>query len=253
MSPVGQRTMRTETLARTLVEVADALVGDFDIVELLTLLTDRCVEVLDVAAAGIMLASPNGELRVMASSSEATRVVELFEYQSKQGPCLDSYRTGAPVVNVDLGVTDGPWPRLAAEAVFEGFQSVHALPMRWRGTVIGALNLFRTHTGQMAPADAATAQALADVATLAVVQHRAVVAAQLVNDQLQQALDSRVAIEQAKGVVAEGSGVNMEQAFASLRNHARRNNLRLVDVATGVIDGQLKTGDLDGDAGSIPA
>src|SRR2546429_4120815 len=135
---------RGATLARTLVGLADTLVAEFDVVELLTRLTDGCVDVLDVGAAGIMLMSPEGDLRVMASSSEAMRVVELFELQSQEGPCLDCYRTGEPVVNQDLAVVNGRWPNFAPVALQAGFRSVHALPLRLRGQVIGAVNLFRT-------------------------------------------------------------------------------------------------------------
>src|SRR5690349_16915774 len=127
---------RQALLTRTLVELADTLVDDFDIVELLTLLADRCVEVLDVGAAGLMLVAPDGELRVMASSSEAMRVLELFELQSEEGPCLDCYRSGEPVVNQDLTTVGGRWPLFASTAVAEGFRSVHALPLRLRGTII---------------------------------------------------------------------------------------------------------------------
>ncbi len=130
---------REATLARTLVELADSLVADFDVVELLTLVADRCVEVLDVEAAGLMLVAPDGDLRVMASSSEAMRVLELFELQASEGPCLDCYRTGAPVAQRDLADPGGRWPRFAPEALAAGFHAVHALPMRLRGTVIGAL------------------------------------------------------------------------------------------------------------------
>ncbi len=127
---------RESVLARTLVELADTLVDDFDVVDLLTLLADRCVEVLDVRAAGIMLAGPDGQLRVMASSSEAMRGLELFEIQAQEGPCLDCHRTGRAVVNQDLETDDGGWPRFAAEALGAGFGSAHALPMRLRGSVI---------------------------------------------------------------------------------------------------------------------
>ena len=219
---------RETMLARTLVELADTLVADFDVVELLTLLTDRCVDVLDVGAAGLMLVAPDGDLRVMASSSEAMRVLELFELQSQEGPCLDCYRTGQPVVNQDLATVNGRWPRFAAEALAAGFHSVHALPMRLRGAVIGALNLFHIEPGEMRHADIAAAQAMADVATIAILQHRAALEAQVINEQLNHALNSRIVIEQAKGMVAEREGLNMEQAFSTLRNHARNHNLRLV-------------------------
>jgi GAF domain-containing protein len=242
----GEGLMPNEALlAKTLVELADTLVADFDVVELLTLLVDRCVEVLEVEAAGLMLVAPDGELRVMASSSEAMRMLELFELQSKEGPCLDCYRTGQPVVNQDLATVNGRWPRFAGEALTAGFHSVHALPMRLRGAVIGALNLFRTNAGEMQPADVESAQALADVATIAILQHRAALDAQVLNEQLNQALNSRIVIEQAKGIIAERKGLDMEQAFATLRNHARNHNRRLVIVAHDVIHGTLAAAELD--------
>jgi GAF domain-containing protein len=236
---------RETMLARTLVELADTLVADFDVVELLTLLTDGCIDVLDVGAAGLMLVAPEGDLRVMASSSEAMRVLELLELQSQEGPCLDCYRTGQPIVNQDLATVNGRWPRFAAEALAAGFHSVHALPMRLRGTVIGALNLLHIDPGEMRHADIAAAQAMADVATIAILQHRATLEAQVINAQLNHALTSRIVIEQAKGIIAEREGLTMEQAFSTLRNHARNHNLRLVDVARDVIDGTLAAATLD--------
>ncbi|MGA8679623.1 MAG: GAF and ANTAR domain-containing protein [Acidimicrobiales bacterium] len=244
---------REAILARTLVELADTLVDDFDVVELLTLLADRCVDVLDVGAAGLMLVAPDGDLRVMASSSEAMRVLELFELQTREGPCLDCYRTGKPVVNQDLAVADGRWPRFAAEALAAGFHSVHALPMRLRGTVIGALNLFHIEAGEIRQVDIEAAQALADVATIAVLQHRASLEAQILNEQLHRALNSRIVIEQAKGIVAEHEGLDMEEAFSALRNHARRNNLRLADVADGVINGSLPASALRSHSATEPS
>ena len=236
---------REALLTRAFVELADTLVADFDVVELLTLLTDGCVDVLDVGAAGLMLAAPEGDLRVIASSSEAMRMLELFELQSQEGPCLDCYRTGQPVVNQDLATVNGRWPRFAAEALAAGFHSVHALPMRLRGTVIGALNLFHIEPGEMRQADVIAAQAMADVATIGVLQHRAALEAQVLNEQLNHALNSRIVIEQAKGIIAEREGLNMDQAFSALRNHARCHNLRLVDVAGDVIDGTLAAYALD--------
>jgi GAF domain-containing protein len=226
-------------LAKTLVELADTLVADFDVVELLTLLADRCVDVLGVDAAGLMLVAPDGELRVMASSSETMRMLELFELQSREGPCLDCYVSGRPVVNQDLAHVNGRWPRFAHEALTAGFRSVHALPMRLRDSVIGALNLFHVEAGEMQRADLEAAQALADVATIAILQHRATLEAQVLNEQLQHTLNSRIVIEQAKGMVAEREGLNMEQAFSALRKYARDHNLRLVGVAEAVIAGSL--------------
>ena len=175
----------------------------------------------------------------MASSSEAMRVLELFELQSKEGPCLDCYLSGKAVVDQDLARVTSRWPLFAAEAVAAGFHSVQALPLRWRGTVIGALNLFHVGPGEMLEPDVEAAQALADVATIAILQHRASLEAQVINQQLQHALNSRIVIEQAKGMVAQREGLNMEQAFSALRTYARNQNLRLVDVAEAVISGSL--------------
>ena len=236
---------RETMLARTLVGLADTLVADFDVVELLTLLADSCVDVLDVGAAGLMLAAPDGKLRVMASSSEAMRVLELFEIQAQQGPCLDCFRTGKPVINQDLVATRDRWPRFTTEALAAGFHSVHALPMRLRGRVIGALNLFHPEPGAMRQADVDAAQAFADVATIAILQHRAAAEAHALNEQLNGALNTRIVIEQAKGVVAERQGVDMERSFATLRNHARNHNRRLAEVATDVIAGSLPAPGLD--------
>jgi GAF domain-containing protein len=236
---------RETLLAKTLVGLADTLVDDFDIVELLTLLTDGCIDVLDVRAAGLMLAAPEGDLRVMASSSEAMRVLELFELQAQEGPCLDCYRTGQPVLNQHLASTTGQWPRFAPEALAAGFHTVHALPMRLRGTVIGALNLFHVHPGDMHQEDIDAAQAMADVATIAILQHRATHEAQLLNEQLSHALNSRIVIEQAKGMLAERLDIDLERAFATLRNHARNHNLRLVELARGITYGTITASTLD--------
>jgi GAF domain-containing protein len=237
---IGGLVPRETLLARTLVELADTLVADFDVVELLTLLTDRCVEVLGVGAVGLMLAGPDGELRVMASSSEAMRLLELFELQAREGPCLDCYRTGAPVLEADLNAATARWPSFAAEALGAGFRSVQALPMRLRGTIIGALNLFGADPAEMGKVDIDSAQALADVATIAILQQRKSYQAQLLNQQLQHALNSRIVIEQAKGMLAERERLSMPEAFSALRGYARLHNLRLVDVARSVVDGSLR-------------
>ncbi len=237
--------LREATLVSTLVELADTLVADFDVVDILTLLADRCVDVLDVDAAGIMLAAPDGDLRVMASSSEAMAALELFELQAQEGPCLDCYSTGVPVVNQDLATVNGRWPQFGPAALEAGFHSVHALPLRLRGTVIGALNLFHVGRGVMEQGDIDAAQALADIATIAILQHRASGEAQVVNRQLNDALTRRIVIEQAKGVVAERLGLEMNQAFAALRNHARNHNLRLSTVAEHVIAGTISAATLN--------
>ena len=226
-------------LTRTLIDLADTLVDDFDLIDLLTLLVDRSVEILDVDAAGLMLVSPDDELQLAASSSEAMRIVELFELQSHEGPCLDCHRTGETQLNQDLTTADGRWPTFAPVALDAGFRSVHAIPMRLRGTTIGALNLFGTEAGTLSDDDCAAAQALADMATISILQNRAAVEAQTLNVQLTQALTSRIVIEQAKGMLAERAGLEVDQAFTRLREHARRNNLRLVEVAQSLLDGTI--------------
>lgn len=237
---------REALLARTFVELADSLVEDFDVVELLSLLADRCVEMTGAVAVGLLLASPDGELRVLASSSEAMRVLEVFQAESAQGPCVDCYRSGAAVVGVDL-VDDAQhrWPDFRPRAVAAGFRAVQALPMRLRGFTIGALNMYLAERGAMAVEDVIAAQALADVATIAILQHRAALDARVLNEQLTHALDTRIVIEQAKGVVAERAGLDMEGAFARLRRHARAHNLRLADVAHAVSTKALPVTALD--------
>ena len=232
--------MPNETLlVHTLVKLAESLVDDFDVVELLSLLADRCVDVLGVSAAGVMLVAPEGDLRVVASSSEAMRVVELFELQSDEGPCLDCFASGEAVLNQDLTTVDGRWPRFAPVALDAGFRAAHALPMRLRGAVIGALNLFSRDECVLSAENVVAGQALAAVATIAILQQRVVSDARILNDQLNTALTSRVVIEQAKGVLAERTGLSMPAAFEAMRKYARDNNLRLAEVAGHVIDKTL--------------
>ena len=232
--------LREAELVRTFVEVADTLVDDFDVVDLLTLVADRCVEVLDVAAAGLMVANANGDLRVVASSSENMRVLELFELQTEEGPCPECYRTGKAVVDHPLSVSNPRWPKFGPRAREAGFRSVYAFPMRLRTKIIGAVNLFCAGPTGLSAADVTAAQAFADIATIAILQHKAADDAQVINAQLTTALNSRVVIEQAKGIVAERASVPMDQAFALLRSHARNHNLRLDNVARSVIDGTLE-------------
>ena len=230
---------REDTLASTLVALADTLVDDFDVVDLLTLLVDRSVEILDISAAGLMLVGTDGTLGLVASSDETMRMVELLELQAEQGPCLDCFRGGEQVLNVHLDGAAGRWPTFTPVATDAGFHIVHALPLRLRGRILGGLNLFSSERDELSAADASAGQALADMATIAVLQYRAASEAQLINDQLQQALTSRIIIEQAKGMLAERAGIDMVESFARLRTHARSNNLRLVDVAQTFIDGGL--------------
>ncbi|MBW8705584.1 Nitrate regulatory protein [Streptomyces sp. MBT84] len=229
--------MDQQLLAKTFVELADNLVADFDLIDFLRLLTDRCVGMLDVSAAGVLLADRDGKLRVMAASDEQVRLLELFQLQNDEGPCLECFRTGVPVIVPDLGAAIARWPRFAVAAQRSGFGAVQALPMRLRDEVVGALNLFRTASGPVDPAARPVAQALADVATISLLQQRTARRSTVLNEQLQTALNSRVLIEQAKGKLAERQGMDMEQAFTALRGYARSHNRRLADVARALIDG----------------
>jgi transcriptional regulator with GAF, ATPase, and Fis domain len=213
------------------------MVAGFDVIDFLHVLTDRSVQLLDVSAAGLLLADPRGELRVVAASSEAARLVELFQLQNDQGPCLDCFRSGQPVAAADLNAAVQQWPRFAPAARQAGFAAVQALPMRLREQVIGALNLFRASPGAFAPADVRVGQAMADVATISLLHERSMRHSDALNEQLQTALNSRVIIEQAKGKLAGRLGLDMDQAFGLLRDYARAHNRRLSDLAQAFVDG----------------
>jgi len=223
--------MDTDLLSDTFVDLADTMVADFDVIDFLHVLTDRSVRLLAASAAGVVLADPRGELRVAAASSEEAGLLELFQLQNDQGPCLECFRTGRPVTATDLTGLAQRWPRFAEAATQAGFATVEALPMRLRDQVIGALNLFRAEAGPFDPADLRIAQALADVATIGLLHERNVRRREAVAEQLQAALNSRVVIEQAKGKLAERLGVDMDRAFQMLRDYARNTNQRLTDVA----------------------
>ncbi len=230
---------READVVQSLVDLADTLVADYDVVELLTRLTGRCVDVLGASAAGVMLASASGDLRLVASSSEAMRVLELFELQAEEGPCLDAFRSGRRVEHEQLLAGIGRWPRFSTVAVEAGFRSAFALPLRLRDITIGALNLVSVDETPMNEDDAVVARAFADLAAISILQQRALDESRIVNEQLQHALTSRVVIEQAKGVIFERAGIDMPEAFNRLRAFARENNLRLTDVAQAAIDGTL--------------
>ena len=230
---------REQQLARTFVELADNLVDHFDVVELLALLVERSVELLDASAAGLLVGDNNGQLRLMAATSEALELVELFQVQNDEGPCRDCYRGGEPVMAEDLDEAAGRWPRFVPVARQQGLRAVHALPLRLRGQRLGALGLFRAERGDLGGADVAVAQALADVATIALLQHQAASDSRQLADQLQLALNSRIAIEQAKGVLAERAGIPMDEAFVRLRRYARDRRRLLAEVAEEVAQGTL--------------
>lgn len=234
---------RETLLADTFLKLADTLVDDFDVIEVLSTLTSRCVSILGAAATGILLADAQGVLQVMAASSETTTVLELFQVQNEEGPCLDAFRSGEVVANNDLS-GESPWPRFAALAVESGFVSVYAVPMRVRDNVLGTMNLFMADPGPLAPVDAVVAQALAHAATLTLLQDRAAANSHRLTTQLQGALNSRITIEQAKGVISELAHIDTDEAFLRLHSFARNHNAKLTDVANRIVGRTLAGADL---------
>lgn len=230
---------REQDLATAFVDLADTLVSDYDIADLLYRLVDHSVRLLDATEAGLLLSDQRGSLHVMASSDEKTKLLELFQLQADEGPCLDCYRSGEAVAVADLAANLTRWPRFAPVALAEGYTAVHAFPLRLRKMTIGALNLFSDHPGDLPDDDRYVAQALADIATIAILQERAIQHNETLVAQLEGALASRVVIEQAKGVLAEHGGLDMDQAFQALRDLARNSNRRLADVAHDVVLGVL--------------
>lgn len=228
-------TISRTRLAEVLVEMADTLVDDFDLIEFLQTVTARTAELADVSAVGLLLADHHGQLQFVAASDEATRLLELFQLQHREGPCLDAFVARAPVVNTDLSRATDRWSLFAPRATDIGFRSVHAIPLRLRHQVIGALNLFGTDTGTLGAPDVQVVQALADVATIGLLQERAIRRAEVLAEQLQGALSSRVVIEQAKGALARIHGIGVDEAFNRLRRYARQRNRKLSDVAHAVV------------------
>jgi transcriptional regulator with GAF, ATPase, and Fis domain len=227
-------TDREQRIAETFVELADTLVADFDVIDFLQVVASRCVELLDVAAAGLVLADTSGALVTMAASDERARLLELFEIQNDEGPCRDCYQQGAAVVNADLDQALERWPRFAPQAITAGFCSANALPLRLRSEVIGSLNLFHVQAGGLGGEQLRLAQALADAATIGILQQRTIHHGEVVAGQLQAALTSRIVIEQAKGVLAERLQISIDDAFGVLRAAARSRSRLLSELAAEV-------------------
>jgi transcriptional regulator with GAF, ATPase, and Fis domain len=224
---------------QTFVQLADTLVADFDVIDFLDTLAQASAELVGVTAVGILLADHTGALNLVAASTEQARLLELLQLQNAEGPCLDTYRTGVPVQCSDLTAARDLWPGFAPAALAAGFDAVHALPMRLREQAIGAMNLFSTEPGALDSETSELGQALADVATIGILHERAFRRHEVVTQQLQNALHSRIVIEQAKGVLAERLQLSVEDAFTVLRTTARDRNLKLADVAGAVIRGEL--------------
>ena len=230
-----------QRLVGAFLELADTLVDDFDVIDFLHTLARITVEAVEVDAVGLMLADERGQLQLVAASTEELRLLELLELQNEEGPCMDCYRTGEQVTNVAAPEARRRWPVLYGAALAEGYNSIHALPLRLRSDVVGAMNLFRARPEGLSADDIALSQGLADMATIGLLQERAVHHHMIVAEQLQSALNSRVVIEQAKGMLAERLGLEPADAFTLMRTYARRTGRPLLMVAQQVIDGSINT------------
>lgn len=235
---------RERRLVETFVQLADTLVEDFDVVDFFSLLAERVVELRMASEVGILLADETGDLKFIAASAERAQMLELFQVQYREGPCQDCYSTGTPVSADDLEAASDRWPQFAPRAVSAGFRSVQAVPLRLRGTILGAFNVFVNEPGGIDPDLEPVVQAMADVATIGLLQQRELDRAHAVEGQLQQALHTRVGIEQAKGIVSERLNIEMDAAFNLLRSYSRNHNTRLHDAARDIVRGVLAPSDL---------
>jgi GAF domain-containing protein len=230
---------RETKLNMAFVKLADTLIADYDVVDLLHTLVEECTALVDTEAGGLMIADITGQLQLVASTSEQADFVEIMQLNAGSGPCLDCFATGTAVAVADIDVSGTQWPAFREAALQQGFLSMNATPLRLRGQVIGTMNLFSTRVGELSEPDAAVVQALADVATIGILQERLIRESALVSEQLQRALDSRILIEQAKGVVSQLGSMDMDEAFRALRGYARDHNLSLRLVAEGVTNRTL--------------
>jgi len=243
--PENQAEMtRQERVTRVLVELADTLVAGFDVIDFLHTLVERSVELLAADAAGLMLADQKGHLEVVAASSEEARVLELFELQSSQGPCMDCFTSGEPLVNIDVAQQANRWPLFVRAASEAGYRNAHALPLRLRGQVIGAMNLFSVAEVPLSTEDIALGQGMADIATISLLQQRRALEHDILTEQLQAALNTRIVIEQAKGVLSERAGIPLGAAFSLMRSRARSTQQPLTTIAYAVLEGTIDTADL---------
>ncbi|MHA6669679.1 GAF and ANTAR domain-containing protein [Homoserinimonas sp. A447] len=227
---------REAKLNAAFVKLADTLIADYDVVDLLHTLVEECTALVGTQAGGLMISDPLGQLQLVASTSEQADFVEIMQLNAGSGPCVDCFATGTAVAVADIDASGTQWPEFRAAALQQGFHSVNATPLRLRGQVIGTMNLFSTSVGELSAPDAAVVQALADVATIGILQERLIRESDIVSEQLQRALDSRILIEQAKGVLSQTGSMEMDDAFRAMRNYARSNNLSLRLVAEGVTD-----------------
>lgn len=233
---MANKASRETFISSAFVAIADTLTTDFDIVDMLHTLVEQCTLILDTSQGGLMLVDGRGELQLMTSTSQGADFVEVMQLNSAAGPCIECFTTGTAVSVPNINDTGDKWPDFTSGALQRGFLSAHATPMRLRGHVIGTMNLFSTKRGALSERDASLAQALTDVATIGILQQRVITETNMLAEQLHRALDSRVLIEQAKGMVAHSLNVSMDDAFTALRNYSRERSVSLRSVAEGISD-----------------
>jgi transcriptional regulator with GAF, ATPase, and Fis domain len=242
--PTARGVDREGAIIDAFVHLSDTLVEDYDVIEFLHFLTERCVELTGIDEAGVMIGALPGHLQAVAASTERSYLLELFELQNQDGPCLDAFRGGVTVTAADLAEEPERWPIFTPRAVSAGFSSVHSIPMRLRNEVIGAVNLLSVGTGVMSQQDARLARALSDIATVAILQQRTISDVETINSRLSTALNSRIRIEQAKGVLAERAGTTVDEAFAMIRSYARSRQRSLTGVCDDIVRRVLDVGDV---------
>lgn len=245
-------TTREQRINEAFVKVAGTLMEQYDVVDLLSALVEECTELLDIQAGGLLIANNLGELELIASTSEEVEFVEVMQLAAGAGPCVDCYETGAQVSVGDIEATRGRWPEFEKAALRKGFRAIHATPMRIHGNIIGSLNLLGTRPNVLSDRDAALAQALADVAVIGILQERSLRDVNFVNEQLQLALDTRILVEQAKGVLAQQETLTMDDAFTALRNYSRAHGMSLRVAAQNLINRSLSTAAVIAAPSSVP-
>lgn len=233
-------------LVRAFVELADTLVDDFDVTDLLHTLVERLMQSFKIAAVGLLLTDEEGTLTAVTASGEEARIISLLQLQRKKGPSFEAFSTGRYVVSNDLAASRSRWPEVVDEALSYGYTAVHAVPMKVRDTVVGAINLFETAPHKLTPEDVPVIRGMAEIATIAILQARAMNEALETADQLRVALRTRVILEQAKGMISQSHGISMEKSFSLLRSYARERRLRLNEVANQIVDGRLHVSDIEG-------
>ena len=230
---------RAERVSAAFVKLADTLVADYHVLDLLQTLVEETVDLLDAAAVGLLLVDTHGELHVVASTNEESQLVEILQLQAGAGPCVECFKTGAVVAIDSIDSMQQDWPDFRAAALSQGFHSIHAVPLRVRDRTIGAMGLFGRDAGPLTAEDSAIGQALADVATIGLLHERTTRESTLINDQLQHALDNRVLLEQAKGVISQTCGVEMDEALIMLRRYSHSHDIGLQHLARRILEGSL--------------